>query len=157
MALASCHGNLEGKIRCSCKKCVNQAWLKLNRVEAHIIDNGLNPNYNVWISHGKRSDVPQRMISTRGASTSANVIADDLEDALLDLANEMNFELEDTDDRTEEVDEEAMSYEEHFGELQSELGPRCTKMFSLNFLVKLMHLKVMHKWTNRSFDMLCKL
>ena len=30
-------------------------------------------------------------------------------------------------------------------------------MSSFNFLVKLMHLKVMHKWTNRSFDMLCEL
>ena len=31
------------------------------------------------------------------------------------------------------------------------------EIFSLNFLVKLMHLKVLNKWTNRSFDMLLKL
>ena len=158
MALASRHVNLEGEIRCPCKKCVNQEWLKLNRVQAHIIDNGFNPNYSVWIYHGERSTVPQQAILNSSASTSAtNASRDEMADALLDLTNEMNFESGDADDRTEEVDEEAMSYEEHFEELQSELWPGCTKMSSLNFLVKLMHLKVMHKWTNRSFDMLCEL
>ena len=117
MALASRHVNLEGKIQCLCKKCVNQEWSKLNRVETHIIDSGFNPNYNVWIYHGKRSDTPQRAILTGGASTSANVIGDEIAGALLDLANEMNFESGDADDRTEEVDEKVMSYEEHFEEL----------------------------------------
>ena len=89
----------------------------MNRVETHIIDSGFNPNYNVWIYHGKRSDTPQRAILTGGASTSANVIRDEMVDALLDLANEMNFVAGDADDRTEEVDEKVMSYEEHFEEL----------------------------------------
>ena len=71
---------------------MNQEWLKLNRVEAHITDNGFNPNYNVWIYHGERSIVPQRVTPTGGASTSANVIGDEMADALFDLGNEMNFE-----------------------------------------------------------------
>ena len=33
----------------------------------------------------------------------------------------------------------------------------CIKFSSLNFLVKLMHLKVSNKWTNKSFDSLIKL
>ena len=35
--------------------------------------------------------------------------------------------------------------------------PGCTNFSSLNILVKLMHLKVLHKWTNKSFDFLFKL
>ena len=83
---------------------MNHEWLKLNRDEAHINDNGFNLNYNVWIYHGEGSAFPQRAILTGGASRSANVIGDEIADALLDLANKMNFESRDADDRTEEVD-----------------------------------------------------
>ena len=36
-------------------------------------------------------------------------------------------------------------YDELFSEVEAELYPGCTSYSSLNFLVKLMHLKVMHK------------
>ena len=157
LEVAARHVNSEGEIRCPCRRCVNQEWLKLNRVEAHIIDNGFNPNYTVWVYHGEKDVVPQHQIPTVGATSSANVIRDELTDVLLDLANEMNFEMGGADEGIEELDEEAMSYDENFEELKSELWPGCKSMSSLNFLVKLMHLKVMHKWTNRSFDMLCQL
>ena len=42
-------------------------------------------------------------------------------------------------------------------ELQVGLYPRCTKYSSLNFLVKLMHLKVLHKWSNKCMDAMLKL
>ena len=48
-----------------------------------------------------------------------------------------------------------MAYGAKFEELQLEFWPRSFKISSFNFLVKLMHLKVAHKWTNQSFDMLC--
>ena len=35
--------------------------------------------------------------------------------------------------------------------------PGCTKFSSLKFLVKLIHLKVSNKWTNKSFNFLLKL
>ena len=41
--------------------------------------------------------------------------------------------------------------------MEAELYPGYTSYSSLNFLVKLMHLKVIHKWTNKSFDSLLKL
>ena len=44
-----------------------------------------------------------------------------------------------------------------FTEIESELYPGCIKLSSLNFLVKLMHLKVSNKWTDKSFDSLFKL
>ena len=48
-------------------------------------------------------------------------------------------------------------YDELFVDMETELYSRCQKFSSLNFLVKLMYLKVLNKWTNRSFDMLLKL
>ena len=42
-------------------------------------------------------------------------------------------------------------------ETHNELYPGCLEFFSLNFLVKLMHIKVLNGWSNKSFDMLLKL
>ena len=145
----------EGEIRCPCKKSVNQEWLKLNRVVSHIIENVFNLNYTMWIYHGEKDVVPQREIPTIGVSSSAVVVGDEMADALLDLANEISFKAEDANEVIDEADEDVMSYDEHFKELQSELWSRFKKISLLNFIVKLMHLMVMYKWTNRSFDMLC--
>ena len=45
-------------------------------------------------------------------------------------------------------------YDELFVEMETELYLGCQKFSSLNFLAKLMCLKVLNKWTNRAFDML---
>ncbi|KAL5583241.1 hypothetical protein UlMin_015683 [Ulmus minor] len=50
-----------------------------------------------------------------------------------------------------------VQYDDLFTALNSELYPGVSSFSSLNFLVKLMHLKVMNKWTNKSFDELLKL
>ena len=48
-------------------------------------------------------------------------------------------------------------YDDLFAALRSELYPGVSSFSSLNFLVKLMHLKVLNKWINKSFDELLKL
>ena len=42
-------------------------------------------------------------------------------------------------------------------EAQCELYPGCTKFSTLIFLVKLLHIKAMNHWSNKSFDMLLDL
>ena len=49
-----------------------------------------------------------------------------------------------------------VQYDELFTALNSELY-HVVFFLSLNFLVQLMHVKVMQKWTNKSFDELLKL
>ena len=44
-----------------------------------------------------------------------------------------------------------------FVAMETKLYLGCYKFSSLNFLAKLMHLKVLNKWTNRSVDILLKL
>ena len=78
-------------------------------------------------------------------------------DEMIDVLNDF---LE-PDNETDEVDEKATAsaqyFDDLFTEIETELYPECTKFSSLNFLVKLMHLKVSNKWTNKSFDLLIKL
>ena len=68
-----------------------------------------------------------------------------MNEALVDLVNEINFTPDDDDinEDTESVDQEASTFDAMFEE-QLELLPGCTKMSSFKFLVKLMHLKFMH-------------
>ncbi|KAI3725457.1 hypothetical protein L1987_65245 [Smallanthus sonchifolius] len=49
------------------------------------------------------------------------------------------------------------NFEDLLKEVQSELYPGCTNFSSLDFLAKLMHIKVKNKWTNSSFDELLEL
>ena len=42
-------------------------------------------------------------------------------------------------------------------ETRKPLYPGCTNFFSLNFLVKLMQIKILNNWSNKSFDMLLEL
>ena len=50
-----------------------------------------------------------------------------------------------------------VQYDKLFTALNFELYPAMSSFSSLIFLVKLMHLKMMNKWTNKSFDKLLKL
>ena len=50
-----------------------------------------------------------------------------------------------------------IQYNDLFIAQSSELYPGMSSFSVLNFLVKLMHLKVMSKWTNKLFDELLKL
>ena len=48
-------------------------------------------------------------------------------------------------------------YDDLLAKMETELYLGCQTFSSLNFLAKLMHLKVLNKWTNRSLEMLLKL
>jgi len=66
-------------------------------------------------------------------------------------------------DMPEEVEAEVLGDAQHdefkelLSELESALYPGCTKYSSLNFLVKLMHLKVLYKWSNECMNSVLKL
>ena len=44
-----------------------------------------------------------------------------------------------------------------FNEVETKLYPRCKKFSALTFFVMLMYIKVLNRWTNKSFDMLLEL
>ena len=69
-------------------------------------------------------------------------------DVLMDLVNESVINEGDEDASSEQIDEGTLEYEKLFDDLQPKLWPGCTKMPALNFIVKLMHIKVLNKWTN---------
>ena len=78
-------------------------------------------------------------------------------DETIDILNDFM----EPDDGGDGVDEGAMGldqcFDDLFTETESELYLGCIKFSALNFLVKLMYLKVSNKWTNKFFDSLLTL
>ncbi|KAA0064176.1 CACTA transposable element [Cucumis melo var. makuwa] len=63
----------------------------------------------------------------------------------------MNVGVDIDEDRTNNI------FYDLLNEERNELYPGCSEFSSLNFLVKLMHVKVLNGWSNKSFDMLLEL
>ena len=147
--MAKPHVNDRGFIRCPCNRCINNAQHQLEVLESHIHWFGFMSDYNEWIYHGKNVNV----------ASSSNVPQPN---SGVHDKDEMFEVLEDIISNDAEVDQlgsqsSNVQYDDLFTTLNSELYPGVSSFSSLNFLVKLMHLNVMNKWTNKSFDELLKL
>ncbi|KAL5572352.1 hypothetical protein UlMin_021949 [Ulmus minor] len=147
--MAKPHVNDRGFIRCPCNRCINNAQHQLEVLETHIHRFGFMSDYNEWIYHGENVY----------AASSSNVPHPN---SGVHDRDEMFEVLEDIISNDAEVDQlgsqsSNVQYDDLFTALNSELYPGVSSFSSLNFLVKLMHLKVMNKWTNKSFDELLKL
>ena len=81
-----------------------------------------------------------------------NTIDDEVIDALNDACGPI-----DKDINLEESTNTHGNFENLFHEANRELYPGCKKFSALTFLVKLMHVKVLNCWSDKSFDMLLQL
>ncbi|XP_062114422.1 uncharacterized protein LOC133825508 [Humulus lupulus] len=142
--MASEYKDSSGRIRCLCVRCINNRLETLPMVKAHVFDWGFHRGYEKWIYHGKaEADV-------------ANVV-----DANDDDVDEMIPMVEDfllpTTEEVENNPAAGQFYDDLFDEIEAELYPGCNWISSLNFLEKLLHLKVRGKIPNKIFDELLKL
>ncbi|KAL5542126.1 hypothetical protein UlMin_009836 [Ulmus minor] len=141
--------NDRGFIKCPCRHCLNNASHQLEDLESHIFRNSFMFGYNQWIHHGE--PVTANVGTTVAGPSGGIHERDEMFDVLDDIISE-------------DADEDAVGgsssndqYDDLFAALRSELYHGVSSFSSLNFLVKLMHLKVLNKWTNKSFDELLKL
>ena len=80
---------------------------------------------------------------------------DTIDDEFIDALNDA-CGLVDKDINLEETTSQG-NFENLFHKANKELYQGCRKFFALTFLVKLMHVKVLNWWSDKSFDMLLKL
>ncbi|KAL5565406.1 hypothetical protein UlMin_028570 [Ulmus minor] len=141
--------NDRGFIKCTCNRCLNNASHQLQDLESHIFRNGFMFGYNQWIYHGEPASANTRT-TVPGPSGGINE-RDEMFDVLGDIISD--------DAEGDPVGGQSSNehYDDLFAALRSELYPGVSSFSALNFLVKLMHLKVLNKWTNNSFDELLKL
>ena len=157
IAIARNHLNERNKTLCPCISCVNFFEQDLTTIQNHLWYKGFSRHYVVWKYHGEKD-----------TSTSSNpdIVEDDddsqnnddmisaIHDAIGGISNESD------QDETHDENEQhigAVDFRELFEEAQKELYPGCAQTSSLTFIVKMMHIKVMSGWSNKSFDLILKL
>ncbi|XP_024025712.1 uncharacterized protein LOC112092834 [Morus notabilis] len=157
--------NAKGDIRCPCRDCGNVYWYPARIVQAHLIDRGMQEIYKeeTEVLHGETiSDPPVAKQVAPNAE-----LNDDCYDLLHDIARSSYGHVENDDDDDDDPMDASTEiprgstnpeqFVELFDDLKKPLYHGCEKFLALTFVVKLMHMKVMNKCSNKMFDMLLKL
>ncbi|XP_057803357.1 uncharacterized protein LOC131018659 [Salvia miltiorrhiza] len=127
-------------LRSPCRCCLNTRFKTFEEVKRHLHLNGFSNSYTKWIYHGDK-------VSTFGDSES-----NEDDDNLID--NEANESNEDIYDMLCELGErEPECFTKLFENASIKLY-HGGKVSLLSVVIKLMHIKVKNKWSNKSFDML---
>ncbi|XP_059636458.1 uncharacterized protein LOC132278633 [Cornus florida] len=162
--LANRHKDGQGRIRCPCRLCKNTVYKPIKEVEKHLFQCGMYKSYTNWIWHGEGT-----VNITSTVNTEYDVNTDNGDNADEGRGNEDNvFELldnvrmgtftnaEQAEDPLE-VDVGDERFKKLLNDAQCELWPGCQKNSKLSAILKLFHMKVVGRMTNKSFDMLLKL
>lgn len=153
-------------IRCPCDKCRNVFFKKKCDVRLDLLKWGMYEKYLVWEFHGEEVD-------HLGANTTfegENDIEVDGEESLYDMLQDafgvpgMNLVRvggQNMTNNERSIPQEPPSDVKIFYRLLEEYKESLTvdgdTMSKLSYIVKLLHLKVLHNWTDNSFDSLLKL
>ncbi|CAO2148269.1 unnamed protein product [Urochloa humidicola] len=147
-----------GKILCPCRKCVNSFWKEATEVREDLICDGFLKGYRTWNLHGEATSSV-----THGNHAGAKVMEESKEDDDIsylprDLATGL-YDRGDFDDNTSALEPSAEldGLQKLIPEKGKELCPNCKKYRQLHFLVRLLHIKHLGGWTDRSFNQLLDL
>ena len=145
------HLRADNKTRCPCR---NVRFNDLVTIEQHLIRYGFSSSYNKWIHHGENvgcGSLGQTSMHSDGdgCAVNDNYVDDDIIDALNDMHGLINNEFNSNESTSHEIDRNEKNIDYLFGEAHQTLYPGCTKFSALNFLVKLIHIKVLNGWSNK--------
>ncbi|XP_026413256.1 uncharacterized protein LOC113309041 isoform X2 [Papaver somniferum] len=148
------------KCRCPCKQCLNgNDPVSLDLVKNHLLKYGMavSYRYTIWYDHGEEDNPAQ----DQSASSSVNVHNDETtfigneNEAILEMLREnvesLTSDGKDGGEKTSEAD--LAIFSALLDEAKQELYPGCKDFTSLTFLVRLMHIKVLNRLSNKSFEM----
>ncbi|XP_028084013.1 uncharacterized protein LOC114285184 [Camellia sinensis] len=122
-------------------------------------------SYKTWVHHGETGPVNQPCVWNNDNGVEG-AIDEGRTNECLDLEDELYAMLEDRrttntfddDEKDEWHDNEQRENAQNFDKLSEDarrpLYFGCQKFTSLSFVIKMLHVKVLNKWSNKSFDML---
>ncbi|XP_055822023.1 uncharacterized protein LOC129890508 [Solanum dulcamara] len=145
-------------IRCPCKGCMNTLFKLRIDIRVDLLKKGFWDSYKVWDFHG---EVLVRVENSNVALNDEVEVdiaeEDDITQMIHDACRYMNL---DNNATYFEGNEEPNMYSIKFYKLlengKRELYPGCTKVSKLSFVVKLLHLKSLNHWSNKSMDELLR-
>ena len=148
LAYAFRNSAVGSKILCPCTKCVNSFWREASDIREHLICDGFQKGYTTWNLHG------EPFSSVRHGNFDGDDISGLLRDLAAGLDDRGDF---DDDSSVLEPSAELLAIQKLVAENSKELCPNCKKYTQLCFLVRLLHLKLLGGWTDRSFNLLLDL
>ncbi|KAI0519847.1 hypothetical protein KFK09_007308 [Dendrobium nobile] len=149
------------KIRCPCRYCANIFSQTYGDVENHLLINGMQTSYIEWTCHGETSqafsdaDLGRRDVNDLNNS---NEGVDEIQEILEDIYRGSFMNSSPNKSPDEECDniinkDETDIFDRLLKDAQRDLYPG-SELSMLSALVKLLHIKVLNRWTNKSFNMI---
>ncbi|KAG8378235.1 hypothetical protein BUALT_Bualt08G0116600 [Buddleja alternifolia] len=136
-------------IYCPCRSCNNSRFKTLEDVRFDLHMNGFSHNYPDWIFHGEKVHIFSDSENDISDPINNDVLQPGLNDDLDEMLEEMG-EMKQSNTVFHGVTE---SFSNLLRDAKRELCLGCKKSL-LSVIVKLLHIKVMGKWSNKSFNML---
>lgn len=144
---------LEEKILCPCRDCSNRYFLDRNTVRTHCIVVGFEKWYTSWTSHGEVA-VNVHLSHTQNENDGHDDIRKMVQEGFgIPSMNEQPREI----DEVVQSDKSATQFLKLLKDAETELYEGCEEFTTLSFVVELMHLNSISKWSNSSFTGLLKL
>ncbi|XP_027181834.1 uncharacterized protein LOC113780220 [Coffea eugenioides] len=165
--MAKQHKGDKPKIRCLCRKCRNVKYYSVHVVESHLLYKGMDSTYTYWKFHGEtlpneNSNVHsccdnEHEINANNAKVNDDNIQEILEDIYWGTFNEEELNGGSNKEVSFRKEDELENFDRLFKDAKRALYHGCKKYSILLFVVKLLHLKVLNRWSNKSFTMLLQL
>ncbi|CAH9093047.1 unnamed protein product, partial [Cuscuta europaea] len=140
---------------CPCHNCFNSRSHSIDVIRAHLITKGIDTSYVRWVYHGEEESDDEGA----GNEEFENDEFDGLRAGLHDAFGNQYFDIGDTTEflTNQQPMAKKSHYEKLYEALDTPLFVGCHTSSVLTFVVKLMNIKVMNKWSDGSFEMLLKL
>jgi hypothetical protein len=158
LAFAFRNSVVGNKILCPYRKRVNSFWKEASEIREHLICDGFLKGYTIWNLHGETNSVVNHgNYDTNEVMEEPNE-DDDIYDLLRDLAAGLD-DRGDFEDKSSFVDpcEEQVAIQKLVAENSKDFYPNCKKYTQLRFLIRLLHIKLLGGWIDRSFNLLLDL
>ncbi|KAF5933612.1 hypothetical protein HYC85_029783 [Camellia sinensis] len=154
------HLGVEDEIRCPCVDCINGTKYSRQVVWMYLIRRGMPSSYITWVHHGEHVPVSHPSVSNDQCGCSGECMTD-VDDPLMGELPIMFEEIYVSgliDDHTDKEPnglerEDLYKFIRLFEDAQRKVYPACEKFFVLSFVIKMLHVNVYNKWSNKSFDM----
>ncbi|XP_057987583.1 uncharacterized protein LOC131171464 [Hevea brasiliensis] len=147
------HESIEDAIPCPCLKCRNVNYKQKFEVRYHLLKHGMLKSYTIWYFHGESLNEDVDI-------NDDPIVNDDqdFDDDMIGLVNDIyrgsnvNIGMDSNEASVrEEPKGDATTFYHLLREAKEKLHPEC-ELSKLAAIVKLLHMKSFHRWTNRSFD-----
>ncbi|KAL6554186.1 hypothetical protein OROMI_019859 [Orobanche minor] len=142
----------DGLISCPCKECKNGICRKPEIVEAHLITKGFVKGYTKWVLHGESLS---NSVHVADSFAGGVATSDDMMELLSDRFPMLGEDNLMGDEET--PNPEAEKFYRLLKDAEQELYPGCKNFSKLSFLVRMLQIKALGNWSDKSFSMMLDL